>query len=507
MEIYENILGNLTPSELDELAPADFNAKAPRGALKRIEKTAVEKTGIRAKRRKTHLKPLIIAAAAVVASTATLFTVNASMEGNLVRFFVGGKEVEGSHRDYVDHDGYRHVTFEAVVPLEFNNYALIVDVDADNDEFVRVFTEDTDPEFMNKLRQYHAANEDWGRKISEVYDKVCTWKGVDYKTINNFSVLEQIYDEAVAAGAFDPSERPKYIEPEDFGIVLTDSEELIWEFYETYTDSNGVEMCHGNSGSYSGKFKYSKAPGRKNYSSIGAKNHDYENNTKTIVISYVFYVGKDYVKESGKEVEGSYRDYVDHDGYRNVSFKATIPYSEEYYVVIFDVEAETTEEAVRVITSYSDPDFIDGLRQYRAAEDKASDDAKELWDRIYAWKGRNMRDDDADERDRVRQEALEAGVFTPDEWPKLPKPEDYGIVLKDNELLCYHVNFYYDDEYRGFGGDGYLGGEFMFLGEADGHPSGCGPRNKENDDDDGTIDYENETLTRTFSFFYYVGKD
>lgn len=454
------ILGNLTPSELDELAPADFNAKAPRGAVKRVEKMALERAGLKAKKR-ARLKPLMIAAAAVVASAATLFTVNASMEGNLVRFFVGGEEVEGSRRDYVDHDGYRHVSFEAVVPLEFNNYALIVDVDADNDEFVRVFTEDTDPEFLNKVRQY-----------------------------NNAAKLESD------------------CEPEDFGIVLTDSQELMWEFFETEVNSNGVEMCYGESGVYSGKFKYQTSPHGTTYSSSkGQKDEDYENNTKTLVLSYVFYVGKDYVKESGKEVEGSYRDYVDHDGYRNVSFKATVPFSEEYYVVIFDVEAETTEEAVRVITSYSDPDFIEGLRQYRAAKDKASDDARELWDRIYAWKGRNMHDDDTFERDRVKQEALEAGVFTADEWPKLPNPEDYGIVLKDNELLCYNVNFYYDDEFRGAGGGGYLGGEFMFLGEAEGHPSGCGPRHEEDaDDDNGAIDYENGTLTTKFSFFYYVGK-
>ncbi|MDE6733816.1 MAG: hypothetical protein K2J77_13195 [Oscillospiraceae bacterium] len=297
MEIYENILGNLTPSELDELAPADFNAKAPRGAVKRIGKAAVEKTGICAKRRKRYFKPLMIAAAAVVASVIMVLTVNASTGGMIVNFQMGGKEIEGN-----------------------------------------------------------------------------------------------------------------------------------------------------------------------------------------------------------------YRDYVDHDGYRNVSFKATIPFSEEYYVVIFDVEGTTEEDAVRVITSDTDPDYIDGLRQYRAAKDKASDDAKELWDRIYAWKGRNMHDDDTFERDRVKQEALEAGVFTADEWPKRPKPEDYGIVLKDNELLCYNVNFYYDSEYRGSGGSGYLGGEFMFLGEADEHPSGCGPRREGDDDDDGTIDYENGTLTRKFSFFYYVGK-
>lgn len=209
----------------------------------------------------------------------------------------------------------------------------------------------------------------------------------------------------------------------------------------------------------------------------------------------------------GEEIEGGYRDYVDHDGYRHVSFKATIPFSEEYYVVIFDVEAETTEEAVRVITSDTDPDFIENLRQYRAAEDKAGNDAKAMWDKIYEWKGRDMHDDDTFERDRVKQEALEAGVFDPSEWPISPEPEDFGIVLKDSELLCYNVNFYYDGEFRGFGGSGNLGGEFMFMDVANGHPSGAGPRHGEKlDDDEGHIDYENGTLNRTFSFYYYVGK-
>lgn len=300
MEIFENILGNLTPSELDELAGAGFDAKAPRGAVKRIRKAAVEKAGLDSsprateRKRRSIKKPLIIAAAAVVASAATLFTVNASMEGNLVRFFINGEEVEGEHRDYVDHDGYRHVTFEAVVPLELTNYAVIVDVD-NPEEFVRVFTEDTDPEFLDSIRQYLEASTEWSRKSWELYKEACAWKGVEWESVRQkMGVLDQIYEEAVAAGALDPADRPIYPTPEDFGIYLTDTQELLWEFYWTETESNGVVMCHGEGGGYSGKFKYNRfVPEAKKYTAcMGTKNRDYENNTKTLVLTYVFYVGE-----------------------------------------------------------------------------------------------------------------------------------------------------------------------------------------------------------------------
>lgn len=478
MEIYENILGNLTPSELDELAPASFDAKAPRGAVKRIEKAAVEKAGLgssmsaterKSRSTKKRLKPLIIAAAAVVASAATLFTVNASMEGNLVRFFINGEEVEGEHRDYVDHDGYRHVTFEAVVPLELTNYAVIVDVD-NPEEFVRVFTEDTDPEFLDSIRQYQAASIECGRKTWGLIDKACEWKGVDRKTINNMSVLDQIYDEAVAAGAIDPADRPTDPTPEDFGIFLTDSQELIWEFYWTDVNSNGVEMCHGNSGGYSGKFKYQKTPKGKNYrSSTGTKNRDYENNTKTLVLSYVFYVGKDYVKESGKEIEGSYRDYVDHDGYRNVSFDAILPVEAENYAVIFDSEAPNYEDAVRVLTDESDPEFFESLRQYHAEFERIGQERNALMDA------------GGDEND----------------LPEYREAEEFGLISKDSEVCCWNIEFLEDG--RKQGGCGAFGGKLKTTGTAEGRP----PKYSKSEN----IDYDNGTKSVHLEVKYYMGLD
>lgn len=203
----------------------------------------------------------------------------------------------------------------------------------------------------------------------------------------------------------------------------------------------------------------------------------------------------------GQEVEGGYRDYVDHDGYRHVSFEATLPLYEENFAVIYDVDAPTQEEAVRVITNDTDPDFIDRLHQYLAACDEASEVSREMWAKIYAWKGRDMRDDEADERDRVRQEALEAGVFKEEEWTKQPAPEDFGLVFKSSELCQYSIIYLVDGIPNG-GGEGSLGGEFMFTGEAEGHPSAGG-----HDGDGFNIDYENETITMTFSFYYYVGNN
>lgn len=203
----------------------------------------------------------------------------------------------------------------------------------------------------------------------------------------------------------------------------------------------------------------------------------------------------------GQEVEGGYRDYVDHDGYRHVSFEATLPLYEENFAVIYDVDAPTQEEAVRVITNDTDPDFIDRLHQYLAACDEASEVSREMWAKIYAWKGRDMRDDEADERDRVKQEALEAGVFKEEEWTKQPAPADFGLVFKSSELCQYSITYFVDGMPNG-GRGGSLGGEFMFTGAAEGHPSGGG-----HESDKSGIDYENETITMTFSFYYYVGNN
>ena len=257
MEIYENILGNLTPSELDELAPAGFDAKAPSGALKRIGKAAVEKTGISAKRRKARLKPLIIAAAAVVASAATLFTVNAATDGNLVRFFIGGEEVEGSRQDYVDHDGYRHVSFDAIIPIEAENYAVIFDIDAPNyEEAVRVLTDESDPEIFESIRQYGAAHEQTEREIKALKE----------------------------AGA-DETELPEFRDLTEFGIVFKDNELCFWNMGDI---SEG-----GSGGAYGGRFMTTGIAAGHPSNIGGSEIIDRKNGTKSFRVEFEYYVGLD----------------------------------------------------------------------------------------------------------------------------------------------------------------------------------------------------------------------
>lgn len=247
MEILEEFFGGLTPSELDELAPAGFDAKAPRGAVKRVEKMALERAGFKAKKR-ARLKPLMIAAAAVVASAATLFTVNAATDGNLVKFLFKGNEYEGDTYDYVDHNGFRHIGFEVKVPVFEDNYAIIYDVDAPQGENVRVITEESDPELMAKIKAYAAARFN---------------SNVNYK---------------------------------DFGIVLKDSE--LCEYSVGYMDE---EHAHNQQGSFGGEFmRTGAAAGKPSGGNCGETDGtfyewDFENEKyyemKTIRQSIYYYVG------------------------------------------------------------------------------------------------------------------------------------------------------------------------------------------------------------------------
>lgn len=178
----------------------------------------------------------------------------------------------------------------------------------------------------------------------------------------------------------------------------------------------------------------------------------------------------------GEEIEGGYRDYVDHDGYRHVSFEATLPIYEENYAIIFDVDAPA-EEAVRVITDETDPEFMDKLRQYKDAIDNYRH-------ALGVWKN------DPEHNDY------------PGDVP--PGCETVGLVFKDSELCSYSLGYVTKDS--GFYlRDGYLGGKFMSMGAAEGHPSGCG--SPDYDPRDGHYDWESETKTMLVSFFYYVGKE
>ena len=198
-------------------------------------------------KRKTKL--LVTAAITIFTLISLLVVANAATDGNIIKFIMGGKELEGEFNDYVDGEGYRHLTFETVLPILAENYAIIYDVDAPWGENVRVITDDTDPDFMDKLRQYKDARRD--------------------------------------------PDRAAEAEPEDFGIFLKDSELCEYSF------SVGVlnEVGYGTqTGSFGGEFmRVGAAAGMP--SAVGDEGdtlyYDYENGIKTLKMSIYYYVGKE----------------------------------------------------------------------------------------------------------------------------------------------------------------------------------------------------------------------
>ena len=131
----------------DKLAPPKSDEELLRAVLSGKAEISVTK-------RKIKLKPLIIAAAVIITSVVSLLTVNAATQGAVVKFIMGGEEYSGDIYDYVDEDGFRHIGFEVKLPVYEDNYAIIYDVDAPQEENVRVITDETDPEFMSKIRAY-----------------------------------------------------------------------------------------------------------------------------------------------------------------------------------------------------------------------------------------------------------------------------------------------------------------------------------------------------------------
>lgn len=252
------ILGNLTPSELDELANAGFDARAPRGVLKRIEKSAIEKAGVRPAKRKRYFKPLMIAAAVIIFGA--LFTASAT-RGNFVKFFAGGKEVEGEYRDYVDHDGYRHVSFEAVVPIDLENYAILIDVDEpDYEKAVQVFTEENAPELFERIAENYYEHDKIERERN-----------------------------ALKAAGVPEDELPVLYYNLDLGIEMKFSEYLAWSWHESYYDDNGKEWKTGWSGTKGGEFM--SVSGKSSECRSYTKSHK-EDGTRTIREEFYYYVGE-----------------------------------------------------------------------------------------------------------------------------------------------------------------------------------------------------------------------
>ena len=233
--MFEDFLKNC-PME-DEIKPSKKRVRKNIAALSSLIETEEKNVT----KRKFRLKPLIIAAVIAILSGVSLLSASAAIQANIVNFFMGGEELEGEYSDYVDGKGYRHITFSAVLPMDEENYAIIYDVEAPQGENVRVITDETDPGFMERLRR---------------------WRSYLYS----------------------PEVNAIECEPDDFGLVLKESELCEYELTER-TDG----YVHGGGGMFGGEFRAL----RKDSEITERYRYDYENNTKTLTVTFYYYVGKE----------------------------------------------------------------------------------------------------------------------------------------------------------------------------------------------------------------------
>ncbi len=412
-------------------------------------------------KRKFRSKPLIIAAVTAVLSMASLITVNAATKGAIVKFFMGGKEFEGEHYDYVDDKGYRRISFDAELPVYEDSYVIIYDVDAPQGENVCLLTEATDPDFMENLSLYteelHKASE--AARIA--------------------------FDETGDYDAYLNSPSP---DPEDFGITLKPSEIGI---YNVKSDTATDRITY-YSGTIGGEFMHTgKAAGKHN--GLESKEHtDYDNGTHTYHHTLYYYVGKQQapIKDS-TEIEGEYYDNVDKNGCRRITFDAVLPYEEMTYAVIYDVDAPK-DKNVRFLTPANDPEFFVNLRRYLDDRDKSIKESAAMWDKIEAWKG-DFDHSDSLLREAVLQEAIEAGIVDPSEVPDDPRPEDYLFTCKDSEL-CVWEYIYRDEPGYDHATGGSFGGKFMDTGKSG-----------ENKFEEKRLGDGTKAIKHTF--YYYAGEE
>ncbi len=273
----------------DEIKPSKNRVKNNIDSVRSL----IEKEEKSMTKRKLRFKPLIIAAIAVAVSALSLVTVNAATKGAVVKFFMGGEEIEGEYYDYVDEEGFRRVSFGAVMPLYENNYALFYDVDAPQGENVRVLTPKSDPEFFENLGLYREAQDKAIEDNKAMWAKIEAWKG-DFDKSYGY-VWDAVKQEAIESGIIDPSEMPEFPKPEDYGFVFKDSELCLWRY--GFIDKDDPSHFRLHDGQFGGKFLQTGAAYGKP-SGIGAKDpnechYDYENETQTIKITFYYYVGKE----------------------------------------------------------------------------------------------------------------------------------------------------------------------------------------------------------------------
>ena len=218
----------------DEIKPSEKRVEKNIASLKSL----IGREEKNVAKRKFRLKPLIITAVIAIFSGVSLLSVSAAIQENTFNFTIGGSEVEGNFNDYVDSKGYRRVSFEAVLPIDAENYAIIYDVDAPQGENVRVITDDTDTDFMERLRHYIMES----RQNSNFED----------------------------------------VQAEDFGLVFKNSEYCLfsWKFGSS-----------GGSGGFGGKFMDTEIIKPNGFHE--EFDYDYENGTKKLKQSFFYYVGKD----------------------------------------------------------------------------------------------------------------------------------------------------------------------------------------------------------------------
>ncbi len=248
----------------DEIKPSKKRVKKNFAALRSL----IESEGSSMTKRKFKLKPLVAAAAIIIVSAVSLFTVvDAAPQEIIVKFTMGGEEIEGKYCDYVDNGGVRHICFSATdLPIDEKDIAVIYDVDAPQGENVRVLTNDTDPDFFESVRSYVEA----GKKAWEDADKevTVTEDGVIIEESTNF---------------VDP-------DPEDFGLVFKDN-----EYCTTWFSVDGRNQQNRDFGGYfiqkcedEGKPANYNDPSRHN-----GLSHDYGSEIYTFIDSFYYYVGKE----------------------------------------------------------------------------------------------------------------------------------------------------------------------------------------------------------------------
>ncbi|MCH5208164.1 MAG: hypothetical protein J1F04_04720 [Oscillospiraceae bacterium] len=237
--MFDEFLRNCQPE--DEIKPSKERVEKNISAVMSLIETKDAEENDMTKR-KVRLKPLIIAAAIAIFSGVLLLSVSAAIQVSTVNFFMGGMELDGEYYDYVDIKGFRQVSFSAVLPIDENNFAIIYDVDAPMGENVRVITDETDPDFMDKLRRYQ-------------------------KAING--------DSGIPGGTADIW---------DFGITLKESELLTYRLATSNSSFGGTR---------GGNFMHTGAADGKSSGVSEEYTYDFENQTKTFKQTFYYYVGKE----------------------------------------------------------------------------------------------------------------------------------------------------------------------------------------------------------------------